>query len=320
MTLRGKKFGSVLLGLVLASAVATNAADAEPATITLDQYRAELQRIDAGVQGIHQPKDIGPLHRTIPPKYRVATHIGIISVDNAALRKSIGSMFADKTRATTRSKVVNQLRTLENDALEYDHGSSSDDARSKLTRILAAQEFDNVRGPTLIEVWRNKIIETLDRWWNKLMSKLPSPAGGHQEYTWILITIAACVLAIWLKRMWEKREPEMPREIIPFAPSGKHWRTWLAEARSSAAEGRWREAIHLAYWAGISHLEASGAWAPDNARTPREYLRLIQPSNPSRGELAALTHDFERIWYGLHPAGDEQFSESLQHLERLGCR
>jgi hypothetical protein len=152
------------------------------------------------------------------------------------------------------------------------------------------------------------------------MSKLPSPSGGHQEYTWILIAICACVLAIWLKRIYDRREPETPREIIPFAPSGKHWRTWLAEARAAAQQGNWRDAIHLAYWAGISQLESSGAWTPDSARTPREYLLLIKANNPSRGELAALTRDFERIWYGSQPAGDAEFSQSLQHLERLGCR
>jgi Domain of unknown function (DUF4129) len=320
MILRSKRVACILAALVLGSAIALHAAGAEPPVITLEQYRAELQRIETGVEAIHEPRQIGPLHRTIPAQYRVSTHNGVISVDNAALRKSIGSLFAEKTREVTRSKIEQELRSLESNAIEYDNVGDSADAHNRLTKILAAQEFDDVRGPTLIETWREKISETLERWWDKLLSKLPTSSGGHQEYTWILIAIAACVLAIWLKRTLEKREPEMPREIIPFAPSGKHWRKWLAEARSAAADGRWRDAIHLAYWAGISHLEASGAWTPDSARTPREYLRLIQPNNPSRGELAALTRDFEQIWYGSRAASDQQFAESLQHLERLGCR
>jgi hypothetical protein len=320
MMVRRKRLTCILTAFILGSAVTLLGADAEPASISLEQYRAELQRIEAGVEAIHQPNQIGPLHRTIPTQYRVSTHNGIIAVDNAALRKSVGSLFAEKGREVLRSKIEQELQSLENDALEYESAGSSADAHTQLTKILAAQEFDSVRGPTLLEIWRDKISETLERWWNKLMSKLPSPTGGHQEYTWILIAIAACVLAVWLKRTWEKREPETPREIIPFAPSGKHWRTWLREAQSAADAGRWRDAIHLAYWAGISHLEANGAWTPDNARTPREYLRLIQSNNPSRGELAALTRDFEVTWYGSQPAGNQQFSESLQHLERLGCR
>ena len=111
----------------------------------------------------------------------------------------------------------------------------------------------------------------------------------------------------------------MGREIIPFAPSARSWRAWLAEARLMAQQQEWRNAIHLAYWAGISFLESGGAWKPNRARTPREYLRLLGTRKPEYPSLAALTRKFELVWYGDRAAGALDFQETLGQLEKLGC-
>jgi hypothetical protein len=102
--------------------------------------------------------------------------------------------------------------------------------------------------------------------------------------------------------------------------SARGWRIWLAEARAAAQSGNWRDAVHLAYWAGISLLETQGAWRPDSARTPREYLRLIPEANPHRPTLSSLTRKFELVWYGGQPADEQVFAQTLEELEKLGCR
>ena len=102
--------------------------------------------------------------------------------------------------------------------------------------------------------------------------------------------------------------------------SAKEWAVWLAEARAAAAKGEWRDAIHLAYWAGISFLERQGMWKPDQARTPREYLRLLSSASEYRETLSALTRIFELAWYANRGASERSFSETLEELEKLGCR
>jgi hypothetical protein len=117
------------------------------------------------------------------------------------------------------------------------------------------------------------------------------------------------------------RNPEF-EEVVPrdLAVSAKEWTIWLSEARAAAARGDWRDAIHLAYWAGISFLEREGFWKPDRARTPREYLRLISPQKEQRETLTALTRIFELAWYAKRETSEQTFIQTLAELEKLGCR
>jgi hypothetical protein len=94
----------------------------------------------------------------------------------------------------------------------------------------------------------------------------------------------------------------------------------MAEARAAAAKGEWRDAIHLAYWAGISFLERQGHWKPDRARTPREYLRLLSSASEHRDTLTGLTRIFEVTWYAKRGANEAAFSQTLAALEKLGCQ
>jgi hypothetical protein len=118
-------------------------------------------------------------------------------------------------------------------------------------------------------------------------------------------------------RATTKVETILP-ESLPI--SAREWTVWLADARDAGRRGNWREAIHLAYWAGISFLESQGAWRPDAARTPREYLRLISAANERRPILSTLTRKFELVWYAGHAADEHAFAETLEELEKLGCR
>jgi hypothetical protein len=131
--------------------------------------------------------------------------------------------------------------------------------------------------------------------------------------------LAATALAfIAYRSLWSSRDFDsvIPKDI---PVSAKEWAIWLAEARDAAAKGEWRDAIHLAYWAGISFLERQGMWKPDRARTPREYLRLLSSTSEYRETLTALTRIFELAWYANRGASERTFSQTLEELEKLGC-
>ena len=107
---------------------------------------------------------------------------------------------------------------------------------------------------------------------------------------------------------------------MPFVPSARNWRSWLAEAHEKAAVGEWREAIRLGFWATVSRLESDGAWRPDKARTPREYLNAIPAVSEARSPFAAVTKTFETAWYGGRPASAGDFERFKAEIEKLGCR
>jgi len=137
---------------------------------------------------------------------------------------------------------------------------------------------------------------------------------------YVLVAFGVIVLALWAYRSLavEARTQSIVPEHV--AVSARAWQIWFADAQKAAARGDWREAIHLAYWSGVSFLEARGAWAPDRARTPREYLRLLASSSEHRPALTALTKNFELVWYGTDAADASRFGEALANLEALGCR
>jgi hypothetical protein len=138
----------------------------------------------------------------------------------------------------------------------------------------------------------------------------------------LAMVLALAVLAYWSYRLISRIPAEGGFSLDggEAAPSSKHWRTWLAEANTAAAAGQWREATRLAYWAAISRLESAGAWRPDRARTPREYLQLLGAERPEQGALREITRRFELAWYAQLPVTREEFAAALENTEQLGCR
>jgi hypothetical protein len=125
---------------------------------------------------------------------------------------------------------------------------------------------------------------------------------------------AVCVALVWgllqLERRWRIRLIPNDRSPAPSAASAIPWQLWLEDARRAAAAGLWREAIHFLYWASISRLESKRLWPADRARTPREYLALVEPDDPRQPSLATLTRSFERVWYGGRPAAESDYQRA----------
>jgi len=226
----------------------------------------------------------------------------------------------NKPEPDVHAQLLARLRSMRADAEAFEQTPpDSAAARAALTRILARSEFHQVRGPS----WWDRLKFRIEMWIYRMLSRFfgssSAPVVGR-IFVWTLVAGAVLVLAWFVYRTIKENarlESIMP-EVVPV--SAKLWRAWLDEARAAAAKGQWREAVHLAYWAGISFLEASGMWRPDQARTPREYLRLLPAGSEHRAALSTLTRTLEVTLYGNQPAGPETFAETVSHLENLGCR
>jgi Domain of unknown function (DUF4129) len=221
---------------------------------------------------------------------------------------------------SVRDDIVERLAAMKANARAFQQPPlDTSAARAKLTQILARGEFHQVHGAT----WWDRLKFRIEMWIFRMLSKFfgssSAPTVGRL-FIWGLVTIAVLALAYFVFRtiLQNARLETIMPEVLPV--SAKQWRVWMKEARAAAAKGLWRDAVHLAYWGGISFLEESGSWRPDQARTPREYLRLLPADSRHRTALSTLTHRLEVTWYGNEEAGPETFSETISHLEELGCR
>jgi hypothetical protein len=293
--------------------------------ITVAEYRQQLAALEQKLERLEaHPEEAAPAVASLPDSVAVNTGAAEVTVSYEQLKDGLVSFAAAdaKKRPELLRQIQNYVKTLTREAEGYEKpAANAGAAESNLKQILARREFRKVQGPDA----KDRLLAKIYYWLSRVLSKMGRTGKGTynvlQTLVWVLIGGVVLALMIWTaRRLMRPEEGPGAREIIPFAPSARSWRSWLKEAREYAAKQDWRNAIHRAYWAGISFLESGGAWKPNRARTPREYLRLLSSRNSNHPALTALTRKFEVVWYGHRDAAEADFQETLGQLERLGCR
>lgn len=293
-------------------------------TLSLAEYRQQLQQFSARIDQIKEdPAEAARVQTEIPDHTSVKTGSQEYVVSYDWLKSALQQLDQSnaEARAVSLSRIQQRLQSLDEQAQTYDKQQRDfRDSHGKIEEILARHEFRKSHGPGFIDIWWNKF----KRWLSDFFDRHPIYGRKGNDILHIIVYLAVAVafllFIIWIKRRLVRPTDQIGREIMPFAPSAKGWKKWLTEAREAAESGAWRDAVHLAYWAGISLLEEQGAWRPDRARTPREYLRMLGSRKPQYPVLSALTRKFEVIWYGHREASAADFQETLGQLEELGCR
>ncbi len=296
----------------------------EPRPLSPVEFAQEIGRVRTLVAALEQKPQFSPaLIGALPKNWIVKSHHGEMKVSADFVRDGVAAF----QKADPNSKISvlkgleSSLELLRSQSSAYDEPSPvPGDARQKLNRILAAREFRGLRGPSRFQLLWQRALSWMEKKFEKLFPSMPSATTAGPIFAWCVIALVCCAFGVWLYRRSREVELQAIREVIPFAPGSKGWRSWLKDARENADRGAWRDAIHLAFWAGVSKLESEGTWRPDRARTPREYLRAIPEWNSARPAFQLVMQSFERSWYGSSPASAEDFQQILAALERMGCR
>lgn len=293
-------------------------------SISISEYQQQLHDMVAKVESLEShPENAGTLVASIPDQVSVTTSSGEIKVSYKVLKDSLAAFTAadESKRPALLRQAQQYARAMNSAAEDYDkRAADPGPAHRQLEEILSRREF-KTKGPTAKDALLARIYYWIARFLNKIIFKGQASFDLMRLIIYLLVGAAASLLLVWTIRRLRRPQEDLPqREIIPFSPSARSWRAWLADARTQAQKEDWRNAIHLAYWAGISYLEEHGAWKPNRARTPREYLRLIGKAASQYPVLAALTRKLEIVWYGYGTAAEADFHEALGQLEKLGCR
>jgi len=288
-----------------------------------NEYRQELGRWTAAAVflGDH-PGEAAALRRRLPESWTVTADGQSFQIPLDWLRAKLFSVENHTLDAgTAREDIRKRLQAMraEAEALSEPPWFESAAARKQLDEILSRREFRSVHGPR----WLERISQRVRAWLEDLIDGLVQPLQGHplagKVLLWILALVPVLALAVWLVRRVLYR-PALPSfDLRESAPIKTSWQGYLREARMLSAQGDYRGAVRLAYWAGIHRLGDLGVWQVDRARTHREYLRLLRANDPNRGAFSDLTLRFERAWYAGTTAAREDFQSALSQVEKLGC-
>ena len=201
---------------------------------------------------------------------------------------------------------------------ELTSGDQFQRARKKTDEVLSRPEFQTVSEESLIQ-------REIARFWQWVSEMFGGVSRFGQRSPWLVplmewssITLAAVGLLVWgLRTIQRQRLVVRIESKASFEMWQKESDDWIELARSEAARQDWRAAVHCLYWATIVMMEGRKLWRQNRARTPREYLLLLEPGSRMQQTLRRLTQLFERIWYGLRPAGESDYASALVLFEEL---
>jgi Domain of unknown function (DUF4129) len=306
-----------------AVALAASPAQSTAETIPLDIFAAQMDRLIADLDAADRPLTISALAEAVPDTWHVAPEGQRIDVSgrwlSAALEEAAGQ---PNTWSSVRPALRQRLLEIRDDAraaAAFAPGQTHAEARAAVGKILERDEFRQ----SAASRWREQLQQRLGEWLEDLWARLGGGrASGRRlgiALAWAASLAAFGALGFWLVRTMTERAAGVPLGLAEAAARRPRARDLALRALTAARAGNSREAVRLAYAAALVRLEEQGVWRVDDARTPREYLPLLDAADHRRRSMIDLTRRFEQIWYGNRPAEDEEAARATAHLEDLGC-
>ena len=306
---------------------------ADATTYDAASFEAELKRLSTLLGKKPTKEEMAALRDALPHEWKVRTAEGKYGVSTQPLRNQLTALQSEKAKQW--------VEMLEAEVAGYSarrRGADPQQARKELEKILSRREYASVHGPTAWERYR----EQLALWIGKLLYRLFGRMAGRritgQIVFWTLLIVGVGCIGLWVFRFLVSRDRIDGLQPSNVLVASRTWQEWIRLAREAANRGDFREAVHSTYWAGIVYLEDAGMLPRDRTKTPRECLRLLKERSQSdtrvqqkagdeavglrspREPLAALTTRMERAWYAKLGANAEDFRESMNQLEALGCQ
>jgi hypothetical protein len=316
------RLASFVLAGILLTALRGEASDL-PANreLGLPQYLAELRAAADVLEGSN-PATIRQFRLSLPPEWVVQTDGQSLNIKTdwlaAALLVAENSPIAS---AEQQRQARQHLAALREAAEGLASPGSLDlaQARAQVDRILSASEFQGSHEPSWLDKLKARVSGWIARQLNRIFGGVWVSAAVGDTIAWIIIALAAVLLSLWAVRSLITASSRSHMDLSGAAPAGQDWRYWAEEARSAAARADYRAAIHAAYWTAVARLEENHLLPEDRSRTPRESLRVMGRASAAYAPFSGLTRRFELVWYGYRAATADDWNDSMQQLETLGC-
>jgi hypothetical protein len=237
------------------------------------------------------------------------------------LRTALRAGTADPAKwPAERTVIIRRLDALAGEAeavRESADGPAAPDARAALSQVLAGPEFTRLQTESAM----TRLWQRLVDWFAGILRRLGlgrvARAATAEAIAWAVSLIALGAMVAWLVSVL-RRSPGRLR-LPGGEPSSARTLSSQAWARRAATAEDLREAVRCAYRATMCRLEEEGVWRVDDARTPREYLRLLPEGHRRRRPVSDVARRFEEIWYGAREVTPEDRRTLLGRLRELEC-
>jgi hypothetical protein len=172
--------------------------------------------------------------------------------------------------------------------------------------------------------WIGETLRKIGDWLRRLMPDRPERTGGDAATTATVAVAFAAVAAALLVLLAVRtlrhgrggpteaiasRAASSSKDEDPLSREANEWEDY---ARELGARRRWREAIRAWYHAVLVTLFRSGLLHHQRGRTNWEYVSRLSPRLAWRSGFVALTHRFDREWYGRRTSDAAALSEAAR--------
>ena len=275
---------------------------------------------------VRDVETVRQVRNLLPATETVESNGKSLKVDNSWLHQELDKYAADTStvryellkRITERVKALDErLEELETTA-DGTSASKADESR-KLEEILRRPEYAHQVAQ------ENAISRLVKRFFKWILSWLPRPKpmspGGvgilSRIAQWVVILLAlgvlAFVLRLFLPRLFRNRRPKKTRKDKARIVLGETLQPdqtafdLLSEAEALARRGELRAAIRRAYIALLVELGDRKIISLAQYKTNSDYLRAMREIEPLYRNVKQLTDSFERHWYGLAQANENDW-------------
>jgi hypothetical protein len=309
------------VALLLPAAARTGQTPA--ADLDAPAFVARLQQLADDVRASDSAAGGAALARDLPPTWTVRVGEQRLVVPAAPIVDAItATSTPESSWSERRTAAVATIDALREEALPLARAGAPPPPhlRGALAEVLAAPEFRGRQRYAELMAFVDRVRRWVRSWLPKMRPGAVAVVPILQYATWAIAAVVFVLLA-WLTwrllRGASRDTAARPRPVRGAGPIDA--RTWAARARAAAAAGDAREAVRCAYHAVLHRLDEDGAWTIAEARTPREYMRLLPAADRRQPAVSFVARLFEGTWYGgAEPAIDDART-AVHHLGELGC-
>ncbi len=292
----------------------------QTASGTLDRaaYMIRLDEVSREISNAATREQAGAIAASVADRWTVQSDDVVVNVDLGWLDAAVARAGAQSQWPSSRREISTRLDAMRAEAAEprVVHGRAPDAA---LAGVLTRREFQRSPASLWLDAERRRVAEWIVKVLNKLAGSGLGSRAVAMRLAWIAALLALVALTVVLIRMLTRQSGAANLELASISPPRTAAREWGLRALRAVRAGDLREAIRCGYHGALCRLDEQGIWQVDEARTPREYLRLLHGEDPRRPAVAALTRQFEQVWYGGRVTTDDDARQLTAHLENLGC-